>query len=477
MSFIDPKPLNGGRPIPTIHEWEGHRPLITMLYLDENRTLKEVMEYMSINHNFYASPRMFKRKFENWKLDRKYVRASIAIAVYQDAPDSSADSAIVTVEGRQFDTLKIRRHLQRKSQDILRLRASAQRTKALTPQKLRSPDDLRFAEKLLSTLAPYIDGSFQAGIWTIDPTYDRLFSTNQHKSAQKVSFFKDKFSEGLQLLRLRRSKIERPALRLIDEALQNLQSNIETETPGFLSDLAYALALCRADDRPEIGRMVSKYAVELSSCLLGKEHPMTLLAMGLHIIILDSKLDVLLAVIALWRAKWEEYLLLQSTTTYLYHSMNLDDILYIIDLDEEHQLMVQSLLQIPSLEKGSKMWLQLQKQFAEALGWQSKWTEAEEVYRTLLECIEADKVYSWERHIILLFAGQNKLEIGSRERGKELIWQSVCWAEECWGPLDPDSLDTLDEYVNYFPEDLSASGILEERLTEITGDMCAMVLE
>lgn len=47
--------VNQGNPVPTRDEWEQQKDLITMLYLYENRTLKEVMEYMKLHHSFHAT--------------------------------------------------------------------------------------------------------------------------------------------------------------------------------------------------------------------------------------------------------------------------------------------------------------------------------------------------------------------------------------------------------------------------------------
>lgn len=39
----------------TPEEWQEHKETITRLYLHEKLTLNEVMEYMALNHAFFAT--------------------------------------------------------------------------------------------------------------------------------------------------------------------------------------------------------------------------------------------------------------------------------------------------------------------------------------------------------------------------------------------------------------------------------------
>ncbi len=52
LSQISPVATAGKTLRQPMYEWERHKKLITMLYLDLDFTLKQVMEYMKTNHNF-----------------------------------------------------------------------------------------------------------------------------------------------------------------------------------------------------------------------------------------------------------------------------------------------------------------------------------------------------------------------------------------------------------------------------------------
>ncbi|RMD41287.1 hypothetical protein DV735_g3813, partial [Chaetothyriales sp. CBS 134920] len=52
-------------------EWKKHRALITRLYFEEDRTLKDVREVLEKEHNFTPSERMYKSRLHSWGLDKK----------------------------------------------------------------------------------------------------------------------------------------------------------------------------------------------------------------------------------------------------------------------------------------------------------------------------------------------------------------------------------------------------------------------
>lgn len=48
------KPFKSGR-TPSRYDWSKHKPMIKKLYIDEDKTLKEMMEIMQREHNFVAT--------------------------------------------------------------------------------------------------------------------------------------------------------------------------------------------------------------------------------------------------------------------------------------------------------------------------------------------------------------------------------------------------------------------------------------
>ncbi|PMD59823.1 uncharacterized protein K444DRAFT_529152, partial [Hyaloscypha bicolor E] len=52
-------------------EWNRFRPLIKRLYIDEEKTLKEVMAVMEREHGHRATAKMYKDRIKKWNLDKK----------------------------------------------------------------------------------------------------------------------------------------------------------------------------------------------------------------------------------------------------------------------------------------------------------------------------------------------------------------------------------------------------------------------
>ena len=68
---VDIKPFSS-QIAPSRAEWEKHRARIVRLYENEDKTLKEVMRIMREEHDFKATPKMYKSKLKIWKA-RKYL--------------------------------------------------------------------------------------------------------------------------------------------------------------------------------------------------------------------------------------------------------------------------------------------------------------------------------------------------------------------------------------------------------------------
>ncbi|KAE9369776.1 hypothetical protein N431DRAFT_560526 [Stipitochalara longipes BDJ] len=77
---VDPRQhANQDLPIPnrppTAEDWQAYRKSFTQLYKVENKTLREVMGIMKEQYNFRASPRMFKHRIKEWRLNKNYTAA------------------------------------------------------------------------------------------------------------------------------------------------------------------------------------------------------------------------------------------------------------------------------------------------------------------------------------------------------------------------------------------------------------------
>ncbi|KAE9379799.1 hypothetical protein N431DRAFT_313535, partial [Stipitochalara longipes BDJ] len=89
MSSAQPKtrrtrliPVNPDRPHAHPGDWDGVRALITRLYVDEDRTLKETMTIMARDHGHHGTAKMYKYRIQRWGLD-KNIKEPEAWAILQ----------------------------------------------------------------------------------------------------------------------------------------------------------------------------------------------------------------------------------------------------------------------------------------------------------------------------------------------------------------------------------------------------------
>ncbi|EJT71608.1 hypothetical protein GGTG_10863 [Gaeumannomyces tritici R3-111a-1] len=136
-------------PAPAVHppppqdQWNSMRPIITRLYKDQNRTLKETIEIMERDHQFYATPRMYKTRIKNWGLDKKFKAQEVLVMLQakKERETENKDTEFV-VRGTKVDPRRMRRYLQRNKTVLDRFNDASLDTAQLPPPHCsRSGDD------------------------------------------------------------------------------------------------------------------------------------------------------------------------------------------------------------------------------------------------------------------------------------------------------------------------------------------------
>ena len=124
----------------TPEQWAEKRAIITQLYAKEGKSLREVKEYLRIEHNFrptcvvsllhalcfltdyYLSDRMYQRKIAQWELDKKHkapeMKAILRLARQRQA---AGQESIFRIRGRRVDIEEVLRYFKRKGEDPTKL--------------------------------------------------------------------------------------------------------------------------------------------------------------------------------------------------------------------------------------------------------------------------------------------------------------------------------------------------------------------
>ncbi|KAK8042456.1 hypothetical protein PG994_012939 [Apiospora phragmitis] len=141
-------------------DWEGYRSIITRLYSEENRPLKEVVDWMAQEYEFHATEKMYKDRLKRWGI-RKYMKSA-----YTGEGELSAKRTL-TPRHRDLDPHRIRQFLHQSS---FRLRKSAPgkrsallSTARFSPTTLDVRGDLAGIESALRAVTTYTNTCFETG--------------------------------------------------------------------------------------------------------------------------------------------------------------------------------------------------------------------------------------------------------------------------------------------------------------------------
>ncbi|TEY54942.1 hypothetical protein BOTCAL_0235g00140 [Botryotinia calthae] len=95
-------------------EWESQRSILKQLYMTEDKPLKEVMETMKNEHGFRATPRQYKRRIEQWKLDKNIKENDMRVILRKDLKRKrEGKNSEFRISGREIEPKKIQRFAQR----------------------------------------------------------------------------------------------------------------------------------------------------------------------------------------------------------------------------------------------------------------------------------------------------------------------------------------------------------------------------
>ncbi|OTA98171.1 hypothetical protein M426DRAFT_17686 [Hypoxylon sp. CI-4A] len=275
----------------TADDWATQRDLITIMW-DENRTLKEIMQVMQEKHQFFATVRMYKARFQKWGIEKK-IKAEEAVEIFrqQTARAAAGKPTVAYIRGRRIDPDRLQRYRYRAapliSKKIMRAEkgseedASAARMSQVvcrTPSPSPSPEttdsnlsispvieeptELRVPHECMQILRNFINGAFDSGMWQMQTEGERAEMngafTWQHYVASSQGLIRHgRVKEGFSLLGI-----------CFDQYKQQLQR------PDSMFWLAtYKCVMVLASQNDKLGGAFIDYASKLTSLLLPPGHP------------------------------------------------------------------------------------------------------------------------------------------------------------------------------------------------------------
>ncbi|KAG6357967.1 hypothetical protein INS49_013850 [Diaporthe citri] len=162
--------LGEGSSGPSINDWSRHRPTIKRLYINERKTLKEVMDIMARDYNFVASSKMYKVRIKQWGYS-KNIRTTTEDVGSLMSTVSETRRPVVLATGRVVDSQRLALHLRRKKETVVQTTqptAQARWPSSPRPPSIRPPDVFYISEAVLTHTRGYmyaqmIDADFVLG--------------------------------------------------------------------------------------------------------------------------------------------------------------------------------------------------------------------------------------------------------------------------------------------------------------------------
>ncbi|KAI1457932.1 Clr5 domain-containing protein [Annulohypoxylon moriforme] len=270
-------------------EWEAHRDTIKKLYLEQNKTLKQVEQTMAKDHKFYATIGMYKKRIKAWGFDKKLKEHEVVELLRQKADrDTAGKASIFFIRGRQVDFEKIRRYVEGKPDILSKLEYPYEkrpsgvvvcRTPSPVPIALPSPPDVRKLEEIMTVLRDYL-GACATGPqsrWILTSEgYATRNSAPSVLSSSRSSMI-GAWDELASLhLSMERTSSPTEMFEVLDSSLNRLKDAMKDEIPEFIIMLLYLLRFTWPG-HPLLLRMFQLHVGELSSLVLGIKHPLTLI--------------------------------------------------------------------------------------------------------------------------------------------------------------------------------------------------------
>ncbi|KAL9093497.1 MAG: hypothetical protein Q9165_003892 [Trypethelium subeluteriae] len=277
-------------------DWYRHKQTIKRLWIDEDRSLKDVMAIMKKDHGLKGTVKMYRSRIKSWGLDNKNNREdSMKIIVRKKLQrDAVGKRSIFFVKERTIKSDEIERYCKRKGIDpdsaidfIEGCPPTPPNIVCATPQNcpspvspgssssnaipaiVRPPEQLLIPENLLRSIKYYVNGAVDSGLWHDDGLGNCTSASTASSLSDVPRPFCDAMSTAKELMESRCFPEMRCMLsKVFDASIPILKGqNPHSMTRLFMEELRF---IKHGD--PTLIDMIRKHLSALSAELLGSDH-------------------------------------------------------------------------------------------------------------------------------------------------------------------------------------------------------------
>ncbi|KAI1374111.1 hypothetical protein F4677DRAFT_179924 [Hypoxylon crocopeplum] len=278
-------------------DWTNYRDTITSLYLDQNKSLKEVMRIMREEYYFFATEKMYKIRFNKWGLHKKLRAHQVAELLVQCGKRAAVGKTSVSfVHGRKIDADRLNTYLRRVSparrkeleailsgrmdlgaaqkrsiEEIICRTPSPEPEPEPVPRRIEAPDSLRLPEECMQIVHSYVGGAFEAALFQLTPENELVFPRRGKTWLDPVSSARQLFVNGF----------TQQAFHMLKITFDDYKDVMTRQDPSLLVETCLALgALLQSG--PGLAESLVRYACKMSRIVFGPRHPLHLLFMRLN---------------------------------------------------------------------------------------------------------------------------------------------------------------------------------------------------
>ncbi|KAH7309498.1 hypothetical protein B0I35DRAFT_412420 [Stachybotrys elegans] len=266
-------------------QWDAMRPIITRLYQEEKRPLKEVMEILKRDHEFTATVKMFKSRIWKWGLDKKLKSDEVlAILILKRERERLNKRSDFTIRDQVVDLDNIIRYVKRNPVIIRRLNEgqlpnaqTSREVRCHTPPPSPSPSlvlsvELGRTEEVLGLFRDYVDGSLVSGEWLLEYDYSCVSRGVSDRSDDLLERVITSFALVNRCM-IRGDHIDIGAV--LSPAFESLKEIIASKSPVFAVRTVCLLWYLDCHAKNDLLRLVTDYLSKMVPIVLGRNHILT----------------------------------------------------------------------------------------------------------------------------------------------------------------------------------------------------------
>ncbi|KAI0540343.1 Clr5 domain-containing protein [Xylaria digitata] len=268
-------------------EWAAQKDIIKRLYLDENKTLDEVRRIMAGEHQFHATPSMYKKRIRAWHFSKKLEEDDVLEVLQQKLERKAAgeSSYNLVVRGRIVRNQRLRRFLERRPDVLARHQTHSDsgssigsspsssygapleipRVRALSPES-------RDMEQTLSAVRDYV----RSPLWIADGSGAPRRVEIIDLRALRANMLQAVDEFYLLQASIDNKKPPKVIFQLLNSTLNRLSSAIRAELPDFFFQMIEIFEHPWSN-YPELSQIFRRHVAELAVVHLGRNHPMSVL--------------------------------------------------------------------------------------------------------------------------------------------------------------------------------------------------------